>query len=406
VTLIAGLLSAALCCQLTITTASASSKTPPGKSTSSGKPASGKPTKGKPATGKPASSTTSTTTSSTTSTTTLPPVPPAAEPLLTRLLGTAGNINADNQAAARLSEQYDEAKLKAFASDLQVLTAHKTVEAANTVMERAGRALRRAAIDAYVTGSTTSVSSSLLTNSLSNGGMVSVYASVAVHHVRQAVDRYSAAVRVSRAVSAAADRANLALNRWVALIGGLRARAVELETDAAASAAAIKARLLSLVGAAEFQRLTSPMPVGSPYRGPNLAGSSLGKVATPLQAFAAIVAAKKLVGVPYVWGGASKKGVDCSGLVMLGWAAAGITLEHSATAQWQESEPVPLAQLQPGDLLFYHFAHDGKTAITHVVMYIGSGPFGRATILQAAQAGTAVAYAALYLGGLVSAGRP
>jgi cell wall-associated NlpC family hydrolase len=67
---------------------------------------------------------------------------------------------------------------------------------------------------------------------------------------------------------------------------------------------------------------------------------------------------------------------------------------------------VPLKDLRPGDLLFYHFANDGNTPITHVVMYLGSGPYGIATAIQAAEPGTNVAYTPVYLSGLVSAGQP
>lgn len=168
----------------------------------------------------------------------------------------------------------------------------------------------------------------------------------------------------------------------------------------------IKAKLLALVGKKEMTRLLSPMPIGSPYQGPNLAGTSVGKVATAAEGLVAVAAARKMIGVPYVWGGASTTGVDCSGLTMLSWFKAGVSLEHSATVQWEESKPVPLTALQPGDLLFYHFAHDGNTPITHVVMYVGSGPYGSATVIQAAHTGTNVGYSAMFFVGLVSAGRP
>ena len=86
--------------------------------------------------------------------------------------------------------------------------------------------------------------------------------------------------------------------------------------------------------------------------------------------------------------------------------AAGVQLAHGATAQWQVSQPVPTSQLQPGDLLFYHFANDGPWPITHVAMYVGSGPYGAETIIQAASTGTDVGFYPMYWSGLVGAGRP
>jgi cell wall-associated NlpC family hydrolase len=129
-------------------------------------------------------------------------------------------------------------------------------------------------------------------------------------------------------------------------------------------------------------------------------------VATAAQGSEAVSAAEGLIGVPYVWGGSTRAGVDCSGLTMLAWDAAGVYLLHGATDQYYVSTPVSLNDLQPGDLLFYHFSNDGPYAITHVAMYVGSGPFGTDTIIQAAETGTNVSFYPIYFTGLVSAGRP
>ncbi|MHB1516976.1 MAG: C40 family peptidase [Acidimicrobiales bacterium] len=124
---------------------------------------------------------------------------------------------------------------------------------------------------------------------------------------------------------------------------------------------------------------------------------------------AAVQAAVQFLGVPYVWGGASMAGVDCSGLVMLAWAQAGVSLSHSAADQYLESTPVSLSNLEPGDLLFYDF---GGTGIDHVVMYVGPTldgqptPYGIDTIIQAAYPGTTVSFEPFWAEGLVGAARP
>jgi cell wall-associated NlpC family hydrolase len=91
---------------------------------------------------------------------------------------------------------------------------------------------------------------------------------------------------------------------------------------------------------------------------------------------------------------------------MLVWEAAGVDLLHGATIQDQESVRVSLADIEPGDLLFYHFPNDGALPITHVAIYIGSGPYGTQTIIQAAEVGTNVAYYPMYWQGFVSVGQP
>jgi cell wall-associated NlpC family hydrolase len=76
-------------------------------------------------------------------------------------------------------------------------------------------------------------------------------------------------------------------------------------------------------------------------------------------------------GVPYVWGGASPSGFDCSGLVSWAYAQVGISLPHYTGALWNSGTHVSVDQLEPGDLVFFH----GES---HVGMYIGGGQFVQA----------------------------
>jgi cell wall-associated NlpC family hydrolase len=78
--------------------------------------------------------------------------------------------------------------------------------------------------------------------------------------------------------------------------------------------------------------------------------------------------ALRYLGVPYMWGGASPGGFDCSGLVMYAYAQLGIYLPHYTVSQWNATIPISMSDLQPGDLIFF----DG---LGHVGMYIGGGQF-------------------------------
>jgi cell wall-associated NlpC family hydrolase len=339
-------------------------------------------------------------------TNTLPTVPAKAEPVLRRLLKVAALVTTDDEKAAALSESYDVEKYKLGKARLQVSALDKRVRIANSELSATGARLREAAVVAYVTGELTDMNASALSDNESEGQMAQVYAGVALGQLRHAVELYRLASEAEQTSREVAVENSRQIARTLAGLAGLRTEAQFLIRQAARKYASISRRLRRLVGRKEFARLFLPWPVGSPYKGPNLAGIEVSRVATAAQGEAAVAAAKKFLGVPYVFGGAGKAGVDCSGLTLLAWAAAGISLAHSATVQWEESRPVPLDQLQPGDLLFYHFAHDGTGAISHVVMYLGAGPFGVETVVQAAEPGTNVSFDGIYFDGFVSAGRP
>ena len=86
-----------------------------------------------------------------------------------------------------------------------------------------------------------------------------------------------------------------------------------------------------------------------------------------------IAQAEKLLGVPYLWGGMSAKGVDCSGLVRICHIMNGILLPRNASQQVKCGERVELDNLQRGDLVFFGTpATDEKPMrITHVGIYLG-----------------------------------
>ena len=92
----------------------------------------------------------------------------------------------------------------------------------------------------------------------------------------------------------------------------------------------------------------------------------------------------KYVGVPYLWGGASPNGVDCSGLALLAYRFCGVDLPRNASQQARlgdmlkvrNGEDFVLDSLQAGDLLFFgSWREDGSAKVTHVGIYIGDGRF-------------------------------
>jgi peptidoglycan DL-endopeptidase CwlO len=78
-------------------------------------------------------------------------------------------------------------------------------------------------------------------------------------------------------------------------------------------------------------------------------------------------------GMPYVWGAAGPASFDCSGLVQWSFRQAGIVMPRVAADQALSGPAVPVSQLQPGDLLFYHTDPTDPTYISHVAIYLGNG---------------------------------
>jgi cell wall-associated NlpC family hydrolase len=101
--------------------------------------------------------------------------------------------------------------------------------------------------------------------------------------------------------------------------------------------------------------ISASTPEGSTVAPPNVHGGVVG-------------IAMHYLGVPYVWGGSTPRGFDCSGLVSYVFAQIGVSLPHSSYSQFGMGTAVSISQLQPGDLVFF-------TGASHVGIYIGGGQF-------------------------------
>ena len=103
----------------------------------------------------------------------------------------------------------------------------------------------------------------------------------------------------------------------------------------------------------------------------------------------AVALAYRFLGVPYVWGGATPQGFDCSGLTMYVYGQLGIKLGHYTGFQYYAGRRIAPEQLQPGDLVFFHANAVGVPQ--HEGMYIGNGSF-----IHAPQTGDVVKISSLY----------
>jgi cell wall-associated NlpC family hydrolase len=144
-----------------------------------------------------------------------------------------------------------------------------------------------------------------------------------------------------------------------------RARQIELERQA-------RERLLAAELAAH-QRQTAPSDTAAPFQSEDSVGvvaSTPDTAVIPSSGHGGDVVsiAMQYLGVPYVWGGESPGGFDCSGLVVFAYAQIGISLPHYTGALWNVGTPVSADQLEPGDLVFFY-------GLGHVGIYIGGGQF-------------------------------
>ena len=131
-----------------------------------------------------------------------------------------------------------------------------------------------------------------------------------------------------------------------------RARQAQLEAAARARLASPQTGLEVLAASSgSIDSTDQPLPAAPPGRYGGVVGIAM-----------------QYLGTPYVYGGASPSGFDCSGFVMYVYSKVGVSLPHNAAAQYGYGTPVSRSQLQPGDLVFFNgLGHDG--------IYIGGGQF-------------------------------
>ena len=160
--------------------------------------------------------------------------------------------------------------------------------------------------------------------------------------------------------------------------------------DITADAAAIGRRLPK---GATVEQLVTLVSTSTP--GTSMAGAgSVTAAAAPTAALDAMLsAAMSRRGLPYVYGAAGPASFDCSGLVQWSFAQAGITMPRTAAEQALAGPAVPVSQLQPGDLLFYHTDPTAPGYISHVGIYLGNG-----WMIQAPQPGMDVEVVPAYFG--------
>jgi peptidoglycan DL-endopeptidase CwlO len=169
-------------------------------------------------------------------------------------------------------------------------------------------------------------------------------------------------VVAERAAQRASVQSQLAERQ--ALYSSIKDQIAQLE----AAERARQARLAAQARAAAKTQQSAPAPAPAPAPSSSSGGSSGSSAPPPATHSSVVSIALQYLGVPYVWGGASPSGFDCSGLTMYAYAKVGVYLPHNAAMQYGMGTPVSRSQLAPGDLVFF-------SGLSHVGMYIGGGRF-------------------------------
>lgn len=154
----------------------------------------------------------------------------------------------------------------------------------------------------------------------------------------------------------------------------------QLEQQEEARNAALRARLANLVRPAAAASIKIP----------SIPASGRGALVVKF--------AFQELGKPYVWAAAGPNSFDCSGLTMYVYAKVGVSLPHSAEAQYSIGQRIDRGSLQPGDLVFFS---SGGGYISHVGIYIGNNSY-----ISAPRTGDVVKVQSMNRRGYVGASRP
>ena len=161
------------------------------------------------------------------------------------------------------------------------------------------------------------------------------------------------------------------------MLAGLQSEIRQLQEEEARRQAQIaaqaRARLAEQERAAESAARVqavqaTAVPEPSTSTSPSDSGEEFIPAAEPSQYGGVVGIAMQYLGVPYVWGGSTPSGFDCSGLVSYAFAQVGVSLPHHAASMYGLGTPVASSDLQAGDLVFF-------SGLGHVGIYIGGGQF-------------------------------
>jgi cell wall-associated NlpC family hydrolase len=342
--------------------------------------------------------------------------------------------SAQNEMSA-LGQAYDAAQYHLNQINSNIATTKANIAADQAQVAKDRSTLAQAAVSNYISDGTAADQNPIFASNNKTVGARSEYNQIADGDINLAVDNLHTAQNALSAQEATlqtqqgqaqsqVQAGQNAINQNAAVVQeqknalaqeqGQIAQLVQQQQQAEAAAAAKAAQEKIAAAQAAAAAASTPKPQapggGSSSASGNTGNGSAAPVVftqaapppTAAGGAGAVQAAESQLGVPYVWAAESPKGsaspgFDCSGLTAWSWGQVGVGLPHFSGGQMAASAPVPVSDLQPGDLLFY-----GPGGNDHVAMYVGGG-----TMIEAPYTGAVVWLTGLRLGnGFVGAGRP
>jgi peptidoglycan DL-endopeptidase CwlO len=311
-------------------------------------------------------------------------------------------ISANAQQLAALDEQINSARNDLADANSKIAAADAMVAAAQAKTKELRAEVARRAAAVYAQSGSSSGVEQLDAQNAQDLSTRQKYSSLAAQRDSQIVSQLTKAKEQLAQVKADAEKARQTAQDKN---DALEAQQAKYQSDEAALEklqSSVKGELATLVQQAEQARQAKEaaaaaaqykLPAPTPNTGGG--GGGGGSTATPPPTSGSVSAvlayAYAQLGKPYCYAGVGPDCYDCSGLSMMAWAQAGVTMSHGSYDQMASFPSVSMDQLQPGDLVFW----DG-----HVGIYVGGGQ-----VLHAPHTGTVVQITSIWPG-VIGAVRP
>ena len=309
--------------------------------------------------------------------------PASAATLQEQAAALTAQLKSQENTVAALGQQYDQDLVHLGQVNAAITATKKAVSRDRVLVGADTVSLRQAAVNAYITNGEAASSNPLFASNQQTFAATQEYSDVVQGSLSTALSQLTNSQDhlASQQTKLAHEQADAQSTTDAAASSLNQAKAGQAHLEATLSsvkgqlAAEIAAQQAAAAKTAVAQAASSTAGQNIPNPPSNLAAGER-----------AVQYAESQIGVPYVYADATPhQGFDCSGLTMWAWGMAGVTLSHYSGAQMQESTPVSVNDLEPGDLLFF-----GPGGSEHVAMYVGGG-----MVIQAPYTGAVIGLTSL-----------